>query len=89
MKNEFYISKTKKSIIKISSIIHCGLIHHSILEKDNITRKDVFNSDNTDNPDCIYFNMSNNHNIIMYCENSEEAKTEFNKLLKLIQENGI
>ena len=89
MKNEFYVSKTKRTIIRISSIIHCGLIHHSILEKDNIIKEDIKDNDNIDNPDCIYFNMSNNHNIVMYCKTSKEAKTEFNKLLKLIQENGI
>ena len=89
MKNEFYVSKTKRTFIKISEIIHCGLVHHSILEKDNITKKDLLEGDNVDNPDCIYFNMNNGHNIIMYFKTSKEAKIEFNKILKLIQENGI
>lgn len=88
MKNEFYVSKTKRTIIKISSITHCGLIHHSILDK-NITKEDLLSGDNVNNPDCIFFNMNNNNSVVMYFNTSKEAKVEFNKLLKLIQENDI
>lgn len=89
MKNEFYVSKTKRTVIKISEIIHCGLVHHSILEKDNVTKEDIFDDNNVNCPDCIFFNMNNGRTIILYCKDSKEAKMEFNKLLKLIQENGI
>ena len=89
MKNEFYISKSRKTIIKISEIIHCGLVHHSILKKDNVTKEDIVDGDNFYNPDCICFNMNNNHNVIMYFKTSREARIEFEEILKLIQENDI
>ncbi len=89
MKNEFYISKSRRTIIKISEIIHCGLVHHSYFEKENITKEDMFDDNNFNYPDCIFFNMNNGRSIILYHKDSREAKIEFNKILKLIQENGI
>lgn len=89
MKNEFYISKSRRTIIKISEIIHCGLVHHSYFEKENITKEDLFDDNSINYPDCIFFNMNNGHSITLYCKDSKEAKAEFNKILKFIQENGI
>lgn len=89
MKNEFYISKSRRTIIKISEIIHCGLVHHSYFEKENITKEDLFDDNSINYPDCIFFNMNNGRSITLYCKDSKEAKAEFNKILKFIQENDI
>ena len=93
MKDAIYVSKNKRTAIRISKIIHCGLIHNSLLKKQSnsgdIEKDDILSKENLVEPDCIFVNMEGGLNIAIYCDNSKDAKEEFYKIVNLMNQNNV
>lgn len=93
MKDPIYVSKAKRTAIRVSKIVHCGLIHNSLLKKQSdggyIEKDDIQSKENLIEPDCIFLNMENGLNIAIYCNNSKDAKEEFYKIINLMNQNNV
>lgn len=93
MKDAIYVSKNSRTAIRISKIIHCGLIHNSLVKKqsdgEHIEKDDVFDKENLIEPDCIFVNMEGGVNVIIYCGDTKSAKEEFYKIVNLMNQNNV
>lgn len=93
MKDAIYVSKNKRTAIRVSKIIHCGLIHNSLLKKQSnsgdIEKDDILSKENLIEPDCIFVNMEGGLSAIIYCDDAKTAKEEFYKMINLMNQNNV
>ena len=85
MSNKIYVTSTKRTAIKVSNISAIFLISSKHFDRINITKEQLI-EENTKDLDTIHVLMYNERCIDIVCKTPRKGRLEFNKLLKMMEE---